>query len=495
MSPFLQHDLKEDVRLDSVDSYRTALKKEMEALRQEDRQLFPVFSSLAMDLEPTNTQAQDLSARLRDEHVARRLTDLERLYVQCKLIRAETYLEDREKLRAEFKNVGGDVEKQNEHDRRLVDLLRKAVGEVDEASKNVKERHLHLEFRQSELLWELSSATAILAQTTGKAEDRELAESYRNRSLQIARDIADHFPKFPKHAQAMFFCGFALLEMDRVAEGSEYLQKYVEMYPKHAHVPDAYRILADIQFDSNHFPQAEALYTKILPFQSSSIVGYALYKIGWCNYNQHNMAKALLGLEQAILWAKSLENSAQVLSLRREARRDLISIFAEIGDYKKALEYFDRFIGGDSASWLAELAKQYDESGLFEKSTYLYRQLLSLDPPTDQKIAYQTAIIHGAYQLRRWDQVLEATKELMGNYVELLQPVQDSGTTAYNTEKVLSQVALAQHFEFAKTETLFPNGPAPRPRFTSTHTICSSITGWSPRPMRSATTGRVSPRR
>ena len=131
-------------------------------------------------------------------------------------------------------------------------------------------------------------------------------ENYRNRAITIAKDLADNFPKFDKRPQAMFFLGFTFMEVDKKKESLSYLTRYVKEYPQHENVPNAYRILADNEFDAGHFKQAEDLYKEILRFAGSPIIGYALYKIGWCSYSMKNNAKALLGLEQAILWTRSL---------------------------------------------------------------------------------------------------------------------------------------------------------------------------------------------
>src|SRR5262249_523694 len=160
----------------------------------------------------------------------------------------------------------------------------------------------------------------------------------------IAEAIANGSPKFPKHAQALFFTGFAQMEVGREMEGMKTLERYIATYPRHAHAPDALRILADIEFDRNRFSTPETLYNRILEFQDSPVMGYALYKLGWCAYNARNYPKALLALEQAIIWADRWEKTEQLLTLDREARRDLISIYAEVGDAKKAPEYFQRFL-------------------------------------------------------------------------------------------------------------------------------------------------------
>jgi hypothetical protein len=159
-------------------------------------------------------------------------------------------------------------------------------------------------------------------------------------------------------------------------------------------------------------------------------------------------------MEQAILWTKSLENTDHLLNLKREARRDLIAMFAEVGNHKKAHEYFERFIGGDTAEWIEELAKQYESMGFFEKSTDLYTELLYLRPTLENKITYYTAIISGNYQMRRWDKTKEAMKELVSGFQTYLAEPQTAGDKpSLKAEKTLNEVILAQHFEFDKNAT------------------------------------------
>jgi tetratricopeptide (TPR) repeat protein len=448
---YLQADIKADTRQATVAEYQRNLQAEIAALRTEDRLLFPVFGSLSSELQPLISQASQYSTRLKVEQAERRLADLDRLYVQSRLTNAETFLEEREILRGEVKGKGLDEAGQDAHDRKLVGLLKQAIHEVDDARAAMKDRNLSLDFRQSELLWELSAASAFLdKEGAGKSS----YETYRAQAVAIAKDLVDNQPGFPKRAQAMFFLGFALLEVGKEKDALSYLNAYVKQFPQHENVPNAYRILADVEFDANRWQPAENLYKEILKFPASPIIGYALYKIGWCNYSQKNYAKAMLGLEQAIQWTRNLENTDQLLNLKREAGRDLISMYAEVGNHKRAYEYFERFVGGsEGAKWLADLAREYERGGLFEKSTDLYTQLLGMEPSGEDKLAFQTSIIYGALQLRNWDMVLERTRGMVEGYLTTLQPEQPAETPAFKAEKTLNDVVMAQHFEYEKYAT------------------------------------------
>jgi|GEM_PF-2905166 len=448
LPPFLVTDLELDTRITDLKEYQKRLKAEIAALRGEERQLYPVFGSYGSELEPLVSQTQNLITKYTEAQIDRRLANFEALFIQAKLISAETFLEDREQLRVSFAGKGTTEEDQNKHDEQLVGLLTTAVNEVDEAMNITRTKNIALEFRQSELLWELSSAIAIIAQVTKNDKLEAQADGYRRRSLGIAQDITKNHPEFPRHAQTMFFTAFALFETNHEKEALSLFEQYVKKYPQHEQVPNAYRMLADVQFEKNKFADAELLYREILKFPNTPIAGYAFYKIGWCNYNTRNYAKALLGLEQAILWAKGLESTDQLLNLKREARRDLISIYAEVGSHKKAQDYFDRFLGGDSASWISDLADQLESNGQFDKSIDLYDRLLAMNPSTDDRIKYQTAIIRGSYQLQKWDLSLKSTRDLVENFSSTLEPVQEATSPAGKAEKILNETVLAQHFEY-----------------------------------------------
>lgn len=448
---FLKTDLRNDKRIEQLIRYQNNLQNEITALRAEDSHVFPVFSGLANKLEPILLQAKKLNKALIEEHIAQRKKALDRLYLQARLIRIETFLEEREKLRSEFQNssdLSSDL--QMSHDIKLAELLQKAVDEIDEINKDLVLSDPQLEFRQSELLWELSGVTSIIAQLNNDKKMDQRGDTLKKRSLYLAQNVVKNYPYFEKHGRALFFVGFALSEMNQIESGLKILREFVKKYPAHVHTPDAYRILADERFDANDFRAAEAYYKKVLHFKDSAIVGYSLYKIGWCAYNRKDFSRTLLGLEKAFIWAKRASSEVSTLTLEREAQADLITMFAEFGDYRKAREYFSQFLQEDSGPWLVTLAYQLDRMGQFEKSGALYRLLIAANIDVKQNAVFQARVIYGLYFLRRWPEVVEAATELLNNYKASLVIPQDEDSIAGQTEKILRDAVLAQLFEFRK---------------------------------------------
>jgi TolA-binding protein len=446
---FMKHDLELDQRISVRTTFANNLEAEITKLNGEDRGVFPVYYSVAGSLDPFMSDSRNEMNKFSLEHVDRRLQDLEKLYAQAKLIKVETYLEDREKLRAEFNAVTvTDPEKQKEHDQRLTQLLENAVKEADEVADRNKFRNLNLEFRQSELLWELSSAHAILFQTSNSKTDDDLATTLKERSVKMVEEIVRSSPTYSRRGQVLFFAGFAEIDVGRSAEGIKKLRDFVQQYPKDPHVADAYRILADIDFDANRFGPAEASYRKVLEWPDSNIVGYALYKMGWCAYNLKNFSKAILALEQTIVWTTQQEHPSNLLNLEREARRDLISIYAEVGDTSKAREYFEKFLRGNASPWLLDLAKELDHEGQYEKSAELFKTLVIMNPTAPENLEYQGAILWGVYRLHHWDQVEQATKDLVEIYHSGLSTPRPDGHPAATVEKRLREIVMVHHKEF-----------------------------------------------
>jgi len=450
---FLKGEIAGDVLLQSLFRHIGEVKAEIESVRHEDSTLFPVYAKLAAQLQQLLAESNQRTRAMMHEKAEHRLDDLESIWIQGQLVLAETYLEDREKLRAEFKALTtANEEKQKEHDRRLVEYLSRAVETVDGVLKRQKTPKLSLQFRQSELLWELSSATTILSQTSHDPKDDEKAAEYRKRSVQITEDLVFHHPGFEKAAEALFLLGYGQIESGDEKSGYASLDRFVKLYPQHERTPDAYRILGDLDFDANRFAVAEERYQKILAFPESSIVGYGLYKIGWCAYNRRQFARALLGFEQAVLWTRKREQDRQLLTLRSEAERDLVSIYAEVGDYKKAQEYFSQYFHDDLNQLLGALAQQFDVNGQYEKASFLYRLLITLDPAHQDVLHYRTGIIQDAGKLQNWDRLSEVSEELAKSHGDWLRHAKHDDKTAIQAEAAFRDVVLNEHFIFGKTD-------------------------------------------
>jgi TolA-binding protein/Tfp pilus assembly protein PilF len=451
LPPFIQFDLDQDAQLQALKSHQKTIGDEIKAVRAEDQRLFPVYSDLAAELDLWKSKSVHSTDEIIHEHVNRRMADLDRLNTQSKLIVAETYLEDREQLKTKIKGLKiTDELVQRKYDESLIDLLTKAINITEEPLSKLQGHHARLQFREAELLWELGTAKLILGQGTSSKELDAEGDKIRLRALELIEDLAAKEPTFPKYDQVLFFKGFSELELGRTNAAVQTFNLYVQKYPTHEHVPDAFRILGDLQFDDNHFMEAEKYYKKVLEFPDSPLVGYALYKLGWCAYNEKLFARALLALEKAYVWtAETTEN--KLLGLQKESRHDLISIYSEVGDDNKAVDYFKRFSTVGSTDWLVDLTKQYENNGQFEKAQNIYRSLIIIDPNSPDNMLYMSGIIQSAFKLQRWDLVGTTLKELVTRYGSQLAIPNRDTSTEFAVEKVVREVVSTHQVDFRRS--------------------------------------------
>ena len=443
---FLKTDFKRDFKLQSSLKYRDSINGEIESLRKEDLTLFPAYHHLAARLDPVLKRADRTVKTIRDDWVKKRRLDIDELIVQTKLILAETFLEDRESIRKEFKGVGIDSDKQQEHDQKLVEVLEAATSNVDQVLKKPLWIKPKLEFRQSELIWELARALLIL---DPKKFDKR-ADILIDRAVSIVKKIVRLGTSFEKHDEALFFLAYLEYETGKTNEGLSRFREFISLYPAHSYTPDAHRILADHYFDLNRFTEAQSHYQSVLKFLNSPVLGYALYKLGWCAYNKKDFAKSLLAFEKAVMWAT--EQGQNSLSLKVEGRKALIFLYAEIGDDRKANEYFSKFENREE--WLSELGFELDRIGQYEKSQRLYSTLIALRPGYKENVRYQARILTGAYRLRNWNSALKAGQDLVHGYLSELQTEQPEESPAAEAEKALREAVMLQLFEIRKMTEL-----------------------------------------
>jgi len=379
----------------------------------QSRAAAPSFAFLREQLEPVGIK---VAQSLRVEQAAQFKKDrirFERDWVKSKMLLAETLIPD-DKNSSDYPSA-----------------VAKAAELVEQVSEVTRGSYPELEMKKAELLWKVKP---------------------NENSVRVADRVYRNFPNYPGKIHAVFFLGNAHLALGREAEAQSFLEQFVHLAPKDRRVPDTYRVLGDIHFDKGRYSQAETTYKKVLGYPQSKAVGYAHYKLGWTQYHQRRFPAALAALEEAVVWSDRWEKNESLLQLEREARRDLISIYAETGEARKAPLYFEKFLRSESKSWIVELAAQLESQGQYEKATELYRYLVRKDPNSNDNLAYLSAIIRGQSRLRNWKETLSASQEMTIAFGPMLQgrPSQtatDPLTTPQKVEADFREAVLALHQE------------------------------------------------
>lgn len=425
-----EKNLSEDLERSAPASIDTpslaALRKEIAFVS--DHSSAPAFGFLGEQL--LNVQGR-MGDRARGENraaAAKFRSEAERLWIQSRILLSRTILPE-EKTSEDYPSA-----------------VQEALRLVEDASEKTKGGSPDLEMAKAQLLWKASSL------------QKEASPQLVEKALHTADRVYRAFPNYRGRAHAIFFLANAHLNAGRLDDAYGFLNEFIRMAPKDRRISDAYRLKGDIDFDKARYAEAEKNYTKVLEYPQSKSIGYTQYRLGWTSYHLRKFPRALSWLEESLAWCDRWEKDATIQALEKEARRDLVSIYAETGDYRNAPVYFEKFLRGESKSWILDLARQLDKQGQYEKSAELYRYLIRKDPNSNDNLYFLTAILRGEGKLRNWKAALAAATEMTTIFGQTLQAAPkdskpDEKTPIELVETDFREAVLAFHKEQAGAQT------------------------------------------
>ncbi len=227
------------------------------------------------------------------------------------------------------------------------------------------------------------------------------SENSLYQAAQTFRKIAVKFPKHPRSDTVLYSLGRTLSRLND-DNATQYYRQLIDNHPKSKLIPDAWLALGELHFDKHRIKEATSAYQKVMDFKTHRAYPYAVYKLGWCFYNNNgsqeksandNLEKALAAFQLVV--KLSDKQKASNFNLRDEALRDLVMVFAELEDTERAWKYFkgigetDRFY-----AMLEKLGSMYADAGKNSKALDVYAKLVSESPSRKnnaqiyQKMAY-----------------------------------------------------------------------------------------------------------
>jgi tetratricopeptide (TPR) repeat protein len=182
-------------------------------------------------------------------------------------------------------------------------------------------------------------------------------------------------------------------EHELAHEPDQALQAYreiVKRWPLSRYLPDAYLAFAEAAFedatsDPGKLALAERAYQEVLrfPLPDNKVAGYARYKLAHVHWNRGDSAKALAEMTRVIEISEQHPGLPNAARLAREARRDLIPIYAAGGDPARAYDFLATRSGdkpGESDklhALLETLAEAYLDVGKLDAAAEVYVDWLS----------------------------------------------------------------------------------------------------------------------
>ncbi len=251
------------------------------------------------------------------------------------------------------------------------------------------------------------------------------------------RLLADH-PDHPGLDEVRFHVALVhetLGDTDAALEG---YAAVVERHPRSALAPDAWLALGELRFDAGWVYKALQAYRRAAKAHDWPCRTYALYRVGWCEYNLGEYDAAIEALEAVIREEERLAEAdmAPPIPVRDEALRDLVRFLAEAYDVRGAMERLGRHGDGpEGARLLERMAAVYTDQGRNDQAVIAHRMLVGRDPMAPNSPTHRASVVQ---LLWSHDDFGEAANEL-------LQLLDDTGAdAAWTRSNVDDEPALAE---------------------------------------------------
>jgi len=200
-------------------------------------------------------------------------------------------------------------------------------------------------------------------------------------------DHPDQYPQYQRMDEVLFNLGHLLMQVKKEEAARNYYKRLIKDHPTSRFVPDAYLAFGEYYFDNKDIENAIAFYEKVMEHEESPLAGYALYKKGWCHYNLGEFKQAL-GTFVAVI-----QRSSGRLALEREARKDAVRAYAQVGTPERAWPFFQKIGQNAAPAMLEQLAELYNSQGKFSDAVKLYRQLMAIAPASPRLCVWQSEVL------------------------------------------------------------------------------------------------------
>ena len=269
---------------------------------------------------------------------------------------------------------------------------------------------------------------------------------------------ATRFPKYERMDEVLFRLASLLTAAKKDDQAREYFHRLIKDYPSSKYIPDAYLAFAEHAFDGGEMGAALKFYEKVEQFPKSSVYPYAAYKKGWCYINLGEYRDALetfVGVVRLTQDPKLTVARPQLELLAKEAKKDVVKAYAQVGGPDKARVFFAK-VGGDYAPKMMELlAERYWEDGKAPDSTRVYKQIIADNMQSPRICEWQSKVLRNSLSLAAYDKAL-VTQELerLGNVYEKARPPkpEQAAECRNGFHDAARELALVWHREAQKTQ-------------------------------------------
>jgi TolA-binding protein len=264
------------------------------------------------------------------------------------------------------------------------------------------ERHDYLRGREIEDFtavydgWQKSGATGKAPEINHSASRQEMTKGVNS-----FRKLVTEFPKHPRTDAALFALAETLSRLGN-DNATMYYQQLLKTYPDSPLVPDAYLALGEHYFDRFNIPKAINNYKSAMKYKENKAYPYSVYKLGWAYYNaggknnseqMENYKKSVAAFKLVIKLADLPQYEKGAISLKDEAIKDLILVWADAADVDSAWAYFQGIGASDMFyKMLERLGYIYVDQGKNKDAIKVFTRLLKESPLRETNPSVQAAL-------------------------------------------------------------------------------------------------------
>jgi tetratricopeptide (TPR) repeat protein len=280
-------------------------------------------------------------------------------------------------------------------------------------------------------------------------------KQWQEKAVSIYKRIEENFPTYEALDEVLYYLAFNLGLMERGDEALQYYVRLASDFPQSKFLPDALFNVGEYYFETNEFPSALVFYEKVANFPEALVFGYAVYKQGWCYYNMGDYDKAFESFLAVVRYTDEMEAKGKKLpvELKREAQRDLVTTYSQVGTPDKALAFFKTVSPTEYLGLGAQLAELYTDQGKFDESSRLLQTIIAEDPGSYRVITYQRIIVMNAEKRGVKEVTAKEAERLIGLYKKVAPTAPDKFVAEEQAklDQLLRVMSTTYHQEHEKT--------------------------------------------
>jgi tetratricopeptide (TPR) repeat protein len=236
----------------------------------------------------------------------------------------------------------------------------------------------------------------VALETVAQRETGERAQAIvqvaRRKAIAYYAQLAAEYAKWCAGActdEVLFHLASEHEAAGETAEARRAYHEIIRSWPASRYLPNAYLSFAELFFeeagrDPAKLAPAEKAYQEVLRFPppDNKLAAYAHYKLAYVHFNRGDTTRALDEMTKAIEVSEA-QQSPDLSELARNARRDLVPIYAAGGDPSRAYDFLSARSGdrpGDSERlhvMLDALAQSYLDNDKLDAAMDLHLDWLS----------------------------------------------------------------------------------------------------------------------